>query len=119
MEKILERLKDEGCDIDSAMGRFLNDEGFYLKCFDKVLLDTNFQALDDAINDNDIKKAFEASHGLKGVIGNMGLTPMYDELTQLTEILRSGSMDGARNLANMVLENQKTYARIYKDNKVN
>ena len=36
------------------------------------------------------KEAFEAAHSLKGVLGNLSLTPLYDKVCEITELLRAG-----------------------------
>ena len=35
------------------------------------------------------KEAFEAAHSLKGVLGNLSLTPLYDKVCKMTELLRA------------------------------
>ena len=37
----------------------------------------------------DLDAAFEAAHALKGVLGNLGLTPLYEPVAEMTECLRS------------------------------
>ena len=46
--------------------------------------------LGGALASGDTAKAFEAAHTLKGVTGNMGLTPLYAALCTLVEPLRTG-----------------------------
>ncbi len=45
--------------------------------------------LEAAINSNDLQKAFEIAHGLKGVFGNLSITPLFDALVEITEPLRN------------------------------
>ena len=37
----------------------------------------------------DLKTAFESAHALKGVLGNLSLTPLYDKVSEITELLRA------------------------------
>ena len=46
--------------------------------------------------------AFEAAHTLKGVTGNMGLTPLYDAVCTIVEPLRTG-------------EDREDYTKMYED----
>ena len=39
----------------------------------------------------DRKEAFEAAHSLKGVLGNLSLTPLYEPTSEMTELLRAGA----------------------------
>ena len=36
----------------------------------------------------DYRQGFEAAHALKGVLGNLSLTPLYERISALTELLR-------------------------------
>ena len=36
-----------------------------------------------------VQDAFEAAHALKGVLGNLALTPIYDPVSEMTELLRA------------------------------
>ena len=51
--------------------------------------DENMQKLGAALANRDYTAAFEAAHTLKGVVGNMGLTPLYEAVCVIVEPLRS------------------------------
>lgn len=94
MDLLLDELKSWGCDVDGAMERFVEDEALYRSCLDTVLKDKAFAGLGTALQDHEKKKAFEYAHTLKGVLGNLGLTPMYDIAVRIVEPLRNGQMEG-------------------------
>ena len=48
-----------------------------------------FETLGKALNEGDLDTAFEAAHALKGVIGNLALEPIYNPLSEMTELLRA------------------------------
>ena len=56
------------------------------------------EKLGAALEAGDVKPAFEAAHSLKGVYANLSLTPVFDPMAELTEILRAGSLDGTAAL---------------------
>ncbi len=85
----IDSLKAFGADTDDALARCMGNEAFYFKLIGKVLDDKNFEVLEQAINAKDLDKAFEAAHSLKGVLGNLSLTPVYDPVNEMTELLRS------------------------------
>nr|MCR5278201.1 Hpt domain-containing protein [Lachnospiraceae bacterium] len=60
----------------------------------------------EAGNAND---AFEAIHTLKGVVGNLGFTYLYRKSSEVTEILRAGSLDVSKELLS---ELKDEYARV-------
>ena len=84
----LEALREFGADTAEGMERCLNDEPFYLEMVAMALADRNFDALKAAMDAGDAKKAFTAAHALKGAVGNVALTPIFEPLCALTELLR-------------------------------
>lgn len=95
MENLFDQLRNWGCDIDGAMARFLNDEELYVECLHTMLDDEAFGKLEEALNNREVDQAFHWAHTLKGVLANMGLTPIYDVVARIVEILRAGSDEGA------------------------
>lgn len=81
-------LKQFGADVDDGLSRCMGNEAFYFKLIVKVVEDKNFQALEDAVAAKDLDAAFDAAHSLKGVLGNLALTPVYEPVFEITELLR-------------------------------
>lgn len=93
MSTLLDELKDWGCDVDGAMERFMGDEELYRICLHSVLSDKSFGGLCEALQRNDVDEAFDHAHTLKGVLANMGLTPMFDITVRIVEPLRAGNSE--------------------------
>ncbi|MEG1850081.1 MAG: Hpt domain-containing protein, partial [Oscillospiraceae bacterium] len=89
MDPMLDNLRLYGADMDGAMSRFLDDIDLYKTCFTVFLADESFPKLGEALAAMDYEAAFEYAHTLKGVTGNMGLTPLYQVLCHLVAMLRS------------------------------
>ena len=89
MQKFKEILEDYGSDYEVTLRRFLGDEIFYLKMLGMLLKDESIQKLNSAIQNGDMTEAFEAAHSLKGIVGNLGLTPLYKAVCAMVEPLRS------------------------------
>ena len=91
----IDTLKACGANTEEGLGRCFNNETFYLRLVRMGLADPNFDKLSAAMADDDAQAAFEAAHALKGSIGNLSLTPIYEPVSQLTELLRgkTGHMD--------------------------
>lgn len=73
-----------GGDYGITMARFINNEEMYMKFLDKFFEDDSISRLHTALEGNDLKGAFEAAHTLKGVAGNMGLTPLFDKVCAIS-----------------------------------
>ena len=87
----IDALKQFGANTDEGLTRCMGNEGFYFKLIGKVVEDKNFAALESAIAEKDLDAAFEAAHSLKGVLGNLSLTPIYEPVYEITELLRARS----------------------------
>ena len=85
----LEQLRAWGADTDEAMPRCLNNEAFYLRLVGKAAREPAFDRLREAVEAGDLAKAFDQAHALKGVTGNLALTPIEKPVREITEFLRS------------------------------
>ena len=85
----IEALKDFGADVSEGLARCLNKEDFYLKMVNMGLQDERFETLKGVLESKNYDTAFEMAHALKGVIGNLALTPIYAPISEMTELLRS------------------------------
>lgn len=84
----LEDLKAYGANTEEGLARCMNNEAFYLRMVNLALADRNFDELKRAMDAGEARAAFEAAHALKGSIGNVALTPIYQPACALTELLR-------------------------------
>ena len=89
----IDALRAFGADVDDGLARCMNKEDFYLRMVGKAAEVTYVDDLEAALNEGDVKKAFECAHALKGVYANLSLTPLYTPSSDLTELLRTGSME--------------------------
>lgn len=85
----IEQLKAFGVNTEEGLARCLNQEAFYLNMVKKSLATDNFDKLKAALDANDLDAAFELAHGLKGMVGNLSLTPLYEPISEMTENLRA------------------------------
>lgn len=112
MDRRLIELKSWGCDIKGAMERFLDDEEFYFECYEEALEDVGFEQLKGALDEHDVKLAFEHAHSLKGIIANLGLTSLFEIITDIVEPLRIGQEDGVAEKYEELLKERDRYASI-------
>ena len=85
----IEKLNTFGADTSEGLARCYNNETLYLRLINMLPKEKNFDKLQTALQENDLDAAFEAAHALKGVTGNLSLTPMYNVVVEITEPLRS------------------------------
>ena len=85
----IDSLKAFGANIDEGLERCMGMEDFYLEMVELGISDERFDNLGTLLKDKNLDDAFESVHALKGVIGNLALTPLYETINELTEHLRS------------------------------
>lgn len=85
----LNRLNELGCDTQSGLRRCMDNEAFYLMLVDKLLAQTDLDKLKGALDRGDLDEAFSLTHAMKGVFGNLSITPVFNVLCEMTELLRA------------------------------
>ena len=103
------KLIEVGINIDSAMERFLDDEEMYFEFLVEFFEDDLMGKLQNAVNNNQIKEAFDAAHTLKGVCANLSIDSMNKIVNPMVEVLRNNSLEG---VPEDVAELFKTYEQI-------
>lgn len=84
----LEFLREYGANVDEGLARCMNMEDFYLGLVNSSLDDEFFGLLPSSVAAGDLDGAFKAAHSLKGMAGNLSLTPLFKIVSEMTELLR-------------------------------
>lgn len=87
----LDDLMAYGANVDEGLARCMGNESFYLRLVESVKDEKGFDELKRAIGEGKLDEAFSAAHALKGVLGNLSLTPLYEPMCEITELLRAGT----------------------------
>ena len=111
----VERLSEFGADTKDGLERCFGNEELYLKLVGMVTDDANFNGLAEAIGQNDLPKAFECAHALKGVLGNLSLTPVLKPVKEITEHLRSSTEMDYGPLMEEILSQKDTLSSMKND----
>ena len=85
----IDKLNEFGADTADGLARCCGMEALYLKLVNMIPGEENFDKLASALEAGDLDAAFSAAHGLKGVLGNLSLTPMCKIVNEMTELLRA------------------------------
>ena len=85
----LEQLEALGCNVKEGLQRCMNNENFYLILVGKFISTTDLSKLKNALDSKDLETAFKEAHSLKGVCGNLSITPMFQVLAEMVEHLRN------------------------------
>ncbi len=103
----LESLKQFGADTDTGLARCMGNEALYLRLVGSVVTEEGFEKLGELLNSKDLDAAFETAHALKGVLGNLSLTPLFDQASLITELLRSGTDTDYSEMYSKLMEEKR------------
>ena len=104
----LEALKEFGADTEKGLAMCMGNEALYLRLVGSVPGESRFDDLAKALEAGNYDAAFDAAHALKGVLGNLSLTPLFDKASEITELLRSRTdMDYSSLLAQLTDSKEK------------
>ena len=85
----IDELNKLGVNTEEGLARCMGSEGLYIKLVNMVPYEEGFDKLKAAADAGDLDEAFDAAHALKGVLGNLSLTKMYEKCSEITEFLRA------------------------------
>ncbi|MCP1101422.1 HPt (histidine-containing phosphotransfer) domain-containing protein [Aequitasia blattaphilus] len=89
MSELLTKLTNYGADVNAALERFGGDASLFETCFYMLIEDENFANLGKYMKEKNYEEAFKCAHALKGVVGNLEITPLYQSISSLVESLRA------------------------------
>lgn len=95
---LMDELRQLGVNVDEAVGRMMGNEAVYQRILGKFPAMLESAALSTDFDGNDCKSVIEKAHTLKGATGNLSLTPLYEAYTKITNLLREGEVESAREL---------------------
>lgn len=84
----IEKLKEYGADVETGLSRCAGNENLYLRLVGICGEELSSNALGEALEANELDKAFDIAHKLKGGVTNLALTPVAEPVCELTELLR-------------------------------
>ena len=111
----IEKLNDFGADTQEGLGRCYGNEALYLRLVGMIPAEASFDKLQGALQSGDLDGAFEAAHALKGVLGNLSLTPMYKVCSEMTELLRARTEMDYTPLLEALLTKRESLAALCAD----
>lgn len=97
-ESLKTQLIKAGVDVNSVLERFMGNETLLERFLKKFPQDESYQKLCSAMAARDLDAAITASHTLKGVCGNLSITPLFDLLNNQVAALRSNDWQSAEEM---------------------
>jgi len=98
-----QELEKIGINYDDAMTRVMNNEAIYIRLLKKIPASVKSNNVMDSINAGDLDSAISKAHSLKGAMGNLSVTPLYEAYSRITQLLREGNTIEAQELLKQTL----------------
>ena len=108
----IDALKAFGANVDEGLTRCMKNEGFYFRLVKMAVQDAGYGKLQAALNEGNLDAAFEAAHGLKGILANLALTPILTPVSQMTELLRARTKTDYQPLLEQMMAKRDELAAI-------
>lgn len=80
-------------DVDAGLARVRGNKMIYGKMLGLFLNSPEFAAFEECMAAGDWAKGVEVIHGIKGMTGNLSLTPLFELSSALNEQLKQGAPD--------------------------
>lgn len=94
---MLEELKELGVNVDEGLDRVMGDGSLYESMLWMFINSVRQAAIKpEDFNAEDPEEIIKKTHMLKGVTGNLALTPLFDGYTKALSLLRKGQPEQAR-----------------------
>ncbi len=101
---LIDELKGLGANVDEALDRVMGDEELYVMMLGMFLSSIAENPISpEDFDAGDLETLIKRVHTLKGVTGNLGLTPLFNGYTESLGLLRAGDGKAAKEVYGRLL----------------
>ena len=100
---LLEELKGLGVDIEDGLKRLNKNEALYKRLLGTFVKTIKAKTIAPDFDASDCTEAIEIAHAIKGTAGNLSITPIYHAYSDITDLLRAGKPEEAREILIKIL----------------
>jgi HPt (histidine-containing phosphotransfer) domain-containing protein len=105
---LINDLQSLGVNTDEALKRFMNNASLYERMLGKLPKNVRELEVMPHLTTHDYDKALQNAHTLKGVMGNLSVTPLYIGYADVVTSLRANNPQQAIDTLNSILPIQDT-----------
>lgn len=104
---LFDELKELGVDVDGGLKRISGNENLYKKLLGSFAKTIGSYSIQPDFDASDCAEAIEKTHAIKGIAGNLSITPVYEAYTEIVNLLRAGEPEQARPILAKILPVQE------------
>ena len=112
---MLAELEALGVDTEDALKRFSGNGALYKKMLGKFPASAEGLEVLSFVKDGDLATAVSNAHTLKGVTGNLSITPLYTAYTEIVNSLRAGDAEKAAQTLENILPVQENILKCIRE----
>lgn len=98
-----------GADTEDALTRFMDNSALYERMLKKLPKIIEQAPVMPYVESGDLDEALSNAHTLKGVLGNLSLTPLFNNYTEIVNLFRDNKPEKAKELLAQTLELQQSF----------
>ena len=106
---LLKEIQRLGADTEDGLRRFMNHSVLYEKMLMKFPASLRNLTLSSHLQCRRIPEALEAAHNIKGMTGNLSLTPLYTAYSNIVIHLRADRLEEAVRIYQEILPLQEEF----------
>lgn len=107
--ELMEELERLGTDIDDINERYMGSLELYVGVLKKFMVSLEEFEVMPHFESGDTEGALHCAHAIKGMTGNLSLTPLYDGYSEVTALLRAGESEKALSRLKELLPVQEKF----------
>ncbi len=104
---LIAELEGLGVNTSEALSRFMNNKALYVRMLGKFPAAAREADVSSHFKAKDYDTAVASAHTLKGVTGNLSLTPLYAAYTDIVALLRGGQPEKAEAILEEILPTEE------------
>lgn len=93
---LLIELSELKVNVKEGLERVINNRDLYIRMLKKLPPNVEKLPVLPFMEQGDYENALANAHTLKGIMGNLSVTPLYTEYTEIVNLLRAGKNDEAK-----------------------
>ncbi|MDE6627528.1 MAG: hypothetical protein K2K56_14330 [Lachnospiraceae bacterium] len=105
---LFDELRELGVDIDDGLKRLGGNESLYNRLLGSFVKTMKEQIVEPDFDCTDYTGTTERAHTIKGIAGNLSITPVYEAYTDIVNLLRGGKPEEAKKILVDIIPVQET-----------
>lgn len=104
---MVNELRELGVDVEDALQRFMGNEGLFNRMIKKLPPAVKDLQVIQYLEAGDYETALNNAHTLKGVTGNLSITPLFNAYNEAVNLLRTDKPEEAKEKVEEILPVQE------------